>query len=148
MRQYKISPEENDRTDSKKIWSISIPSTTLPSTNHNENPPTYNEFMNSSSNHLNDLPPSYIDLSIIPRGMILYYDEVIPYTEPSKAIIVRRNGNILSFDSLIDKNPDQLWLYFMTYLNEKPSLSINAYGYHIEVKNLLIIPYVQFLFYL
>ncbi|CAF4642525.1 unnamed protein product, partial [Rotaria socialis] len=33
---------------------------------------------------------------------------------------------------LVDKNPDQLWLYFMTYLNEKPQLKVSIHGFYTQ----------------
>jgi hypothetical protein len=86
-----------------------------------------------SAPEIGDLPPNYFDISIVPDNAVLHYNEVVPYTEPSKAEVERKQEGVLSFDPLIDKNPDQLWLYFMTYLNEKPTLGVNIHGYHVEV---------------
>ena len=93
----------------------------------------YNEYPIPSAPDIGDLPPNYFDISIVPNNAILHYNEVVPYNEPSRAEVERKKEGVVSFDSLIEKNPDQLWLYFMTYLNEKPCLSINIYGYHVEV---------------
>ncbi len=86
-----------------------------------------------SAPDISDLPPNYFDISIVPNNALLHYNEVTPYTEPSKAVVQRETEGVLSFDPLIENNPDQLWLYFMTYLNEKPMLTVNIHGYHIEV---------------
>jgi hypothetical protein len=86
-----------------------------------------------SAPEIGDLPPNYFDMSIVPDNAVLHYNKVVPYTEPSKAGVQRKKEGVLSFDPLIDKNPDQLRLYFMTYLNEKPTLDVNIRGYHIEV---------------
>lgn len=81
-----------------------------------------------------DLPPNYYDISIVPNNAVLHFNEVPQYTEASKAVIERKNEGVLSLDPVIDQNPDQLWLYFMTYLNEKPTLLVNIEGYHMEVR--------------
>ena len=119
-----ISPEAN-----APVWTIPIEN--VP--NDNEDLPTYNHFVTSQiENH----PPNYFDISIIPEGAVLHYSEIIPYQEASKAKIQRKPGRVLSIDPLLDKNPDQLWLYFMTYLNEKPCLILTIHGHHMEVKHL------------
>jgi hypothetical protein len=97
--------------------------------NHEQNLPTDNEFTNPSESDIGDLPPNYFDISIVPNGAILYNNDVIPFTEASKAEIERDSTGVVSFDPLIDRNPDQLWLYFMTYLNEKPQLKVHIRGY-------------------
>jgi len=102
-------------------------------TNNDKDVPNYNAFPAPSAPVLDDLPPNYFDISIVPNNVVLHYNEVVPYTEASQAVIERKNEGVLSLDPLIDRNPDQLWLYFMTYLNEKPCLSINIHGYHVEV---------------
>lgn len=48
-------------------------------------------------------------------------------------MIERTSKGVVSFDPLIDRNPDQLWLYFMTYLNEKPRQCVDIHGHHTEV---------------
>ncbi len=136
MRQNRISTGENYPSLSAPIWTIPMSRVALPLTNNNEDLPSYNRFIAVSASQSEDVPPNYFDISIVPNGAVLYYDEVIPYREASKAKTQRKNGNIFSLDSLIDKNPDQLWLYFMTYLNEKPSLFVNILGQHVEVKTL------------
>jgi hypothetical protein len=102
-------------------------------TNNDKEVPNYNAFPAPSAPDIGDLPPNYFDISIVPNNVVLHYNEVVPYTEASKAVIERKKEGVLSFDPLIDRNPDQLWLYFMTYLNEKPSSSINIHGYYVEV---------------
>ena len=95
--------------------------------------PSKSEGPQPSAPDLSELPPNYFDISIVPNNAVLHYNEVVPYTEPSKATVVREKEGIMTFDTLVDTNPDQLWLYFMTYLNERPSLNMNIHGYHIEV---------------
>jgi hypothetical protein len=51
-----------------------------------------------------------------------------------EAEIGRDTNGVISFDSLIDRNLDQLWLYFMTYLNEKPKLNVCIHGHYTEVR--------------
>jgi hypothetical protein len=135
MRQNKVSPGENSPSASASIWTIPIPSVTQSLSNNDEDLPSYDKFIASSARQLDDLPPNYFDISLIPNGAVSYYTEIIPDTEASKAKIERKNGSIISFDPLIDKNTDQLWLYFMTYLYENPSLFVNIQGHHIQVKD-------------
>ncbi len=120
------------------VWPV--PSDSVPNsdenmllTNKNQDIPNYDALSAPSAPDIGDLPPNYFDISIVPNNAVLHYNEVVPYTEASKAEIERKNEGVLSFDPLVDRNPDQLWLYFMTYLNEKPSLGVNIHGYHIEV---------------
>jgi len=133
LRQNRISP-------SAPVWVIPVNSTSiseviLSQTNSDKDLPSYNEFTAPSALG-GDLPPNYFDISIVPNGAVLHYNEVVPYTEASKAKIERKKESVLSLDPSIDKNPDQLWLYFMTYLNEKPRPLVNIHGYHVEVKNI------------
>jgi hypothetical protein len=100
--------------------------------NKDQNPPNNSSLPTPSAPNINDLPPNYFDTSIVPNNAVLHYNEVTPYTEPSQAVIERKSEGVVSFDPLIEKNPDQLWLYFMTYLNEKPMLTVNIHGYHVE----------------
>jgi hypothetical protein len=102
-------------------------------TNSGQDVPNYNAMTTPSAPDIGDLPPNYFDISIVPNNVVLHYNEVTPYTEASKAVVERKNEGVVSFDPLIDKNPDELWLYFMTYLNETPTLGVNIHGYHIEV---------------
>jgi hypothetical protein len=136
MRQNRISPGENYPSVNAPIWTVPMSRVTLSLTNNDEDLPSYNRFIAASASQSENVPPNYFDISIVPNGAVLYYDQVIPHREASKAKIERKNGKILSLDPLIDKNPDQLWLYFMTYLNEKPSLFVNILGQHTEVRNL------------
>jgi hypothetical protein len=99
----------------------------------NKSPADSNDIPAPSAPSINDLPPNYFDISIVPNNAVLHYNEVAPHTGPSMAIIERKNEGVMSLDALIDRNPDQLWLYFMTYLNEKPSLNMTIHGYHIQV---------------
>jgi hypothetical protein len=125
----------NSRTDfsNESYPSVNIPVWTIPDipsvlSNNDVDLSPYSGF--------NHLPPNYFDISIVPNNAVLHYNEVVPFTEPSKAKIDRKNEGPYSLDPLIDSNSDQLWLYFMTYLNEKPFVSINIHGYHMQVKNI------------
>ncbi len=125
---------ENYPLPSQPLWivptdRISTSGTTVLSSN---NDIELQAFKGSPPN-IDEIPPNYFDMSVVPNGAILYYNGVNPYTEASKAEIERNEIGVLSFDVLIDKNPDQLWLYFMTYLNEKPQLKVNIRGYYNEV---------------
>lgn len=86
-----------------------------------------------SAPDINDLPPNYFDISRVPDGGILYYNQMPPITDTSAATIKRETEGVLSLDQLIDRNPDELWLYFMTYLRERPILDMSVHGYHKEV---------------
>jgi hypothetical protein len=131
--------DTNDPSASAPVWTVPADSTSttdksmlLPK--NDKELPTYNEFTAPSAPEIGDLPPNYFDISIVPNGAILHYNEVTPYTESSQAEIKRDTSGVLSFDPLIDKNPDQLWLYFMTYLNEKPQQHVRIHGHYTEVK--------------
>jgi hypothetical protein len=130
MKQNRISPNETYPSVHTSTWTISTPMSSV--TNNDEDLPSYNKFIDS----LDIFPPNYFNISIVPNGAVLHYSEMIPFNETSKAKIKRKKSSVFSFDSLIDKNPDQLWLYFTTYLKEKPSPFVNISGYHTEVKNL------------
>ncbi|CAF4981714.1 unnamed protein product [Rotaria sp. Silwood1] len=64
---------------------------------------TYNIFSTPLAPDIDDLPPNYFDISIVPNGAILYPNDVTPYTESSKAEIKRNAKGVLSFDQLVDK---------------------------------------------
>ena len=108
------------------VWTVS----TNDSRDEEESPPSYYRFI--TSQHKN-LLPNYFDISIVPQGTVLYYSDLVPYREASQAKVQRKHGDVYSMDPLIDKNPDQLWLYFRTYLNEKPRLLLTIRGQHREV---------------
>ena len=74
------------------------------------------------------------DVPSIPTGAIVFSHEIDPPVHPSKAKIERTHESVLSFDSSMDRNVQQLWLYFLTYLKEKPNITIDIHGYHTEVK--------------
>jgi hypothetical protein len=95
--------------------------------------PSRDEYPQPSAPDPSELPPNYFDISIIPNNAILHYNQVVPHTEPSRATVRHTKDGVLTLDPLVQANPDQLWLYFMTYLNERPSLNMNIHGYHIEV---------------
>ena len=60
----------------------------------------------------------------------LYPRDVTPCTDVSEAVIKRTYVGVVSFDPRINRDPDQLWQSFMTYLNEKPRQYIHIHGYH------------------
>ncbi|CAF1948887.1 unnamed protein product, partial [Rotaria magnacalcarata] len=64
---------------------------------------TDNIFASPIAPDIDDLSPNYFDASIVPNGAILYYNNVTPYTESSKAEIQRNGKGVLSFDQLVDK---------------------------------------------
>ena len=129
-------PTKNDLSSSASVWMdpTSTSDRSMLSLNDHIELPSYNTFTAPSAPENNDQPPDYFDISIVPNNTILYNNEVVPYSEASKAEIESNTKGVLSFDPLIDKNPDQLWLYFMTYLNEKPQLKVNICGHYTEVK--------------
>ena len=69
----------------------------------------------------------------LPDQFVLYYCDVAPCTGVSEAVIKRTYFGVVSFDPRIDRDPDQLWQYSITYLNEKPQQCIRIVGYHTEV---------------
>ena len=123
---------EFNSSPSAPAWTV--PSDGVPQSGYQMSTPNNDSIPTPSAPNIGDLPPNYFDISIVPNNAVLHYNEVTPYSEPSKAVIERETEGVLSFDSLIDRNPDQLWLYFMTYLNEKPLVAVNIHGYHIEVR--------------
>ncbi|CAF3714875.1 unnamed protein product [Adineta steineri] len=110
-------------------YSVVTSDRTMLPVNNDQNLPNYDAYANPSASNINDLPPNYFDISVVPNGAVLYNIDVTPYTEASTVEIERDEKCVLSFNALIDKNPDQLWLYFMTYLNEKPQVKIIIRGY-------------------
>ena len=95
---------------------------------------------------VSELPPRYFDISIVPNNAVLHYNQVVPYDEPSKAVVTRKVDGVRTLDPLLDANPDQVWLYFMTYLNERPSLNMNIHCFHIEVFDVFSFPSVEISF--
>jgi len=129
---------ENYPLPSQPLWivptdCISTSGKTVLSSNNDIELQVFKRSANKSPPKIVDIAPNYFDMSVVPNGDILYYNDVNPYTEASKAEIKRNEMGVHSFDVLIDKNLDQLWLYFMTYLNEKPQLKVNIRGYYDEV---------------
>ncbi len=127
MQQNRISPGVNYPSVNAPVWTVSMGNV------ENDGLPTYNHVV---STQFDDAPPNYFDMSIIPNGAVLSYSEIIPYREASKAKVERKDGGVFSMDSLFDKNPDELWLYFMTYLKKKPTLTVHILGRHTEVRDL------------
>lgn len=122
---------DHDSSANAPVWTT--PSDAVPRYDEHVLVNTNDSLPTPSAPNIEDLPPNYFDISIVPNNAVLHYNEVPPYTEPSNAVIERETEGVVSFDALIDRNPDQLWLYFMTYLNEKPLLDVKIHGYHIEV---------------
>lgn len=138
MRSYYFFPTAGIQRVENMIDSRVSPEPQLPiwttSTNeYEEDLPDYQQF---TASQIESTPPDYFDISNIPTGALLHYSDVIPYQEASRAKIFRKNGRVYSTDSLLEKNPDELWLYFLTYLNEKPHLLMTIRGQHDEVDNL------------
>ena len=128
----------NDNSSNAPVWTV--PSDVQPKSekaalveDESVYTPSYDSMPAPSAPQIGDLPPNYFDISIVPDNCVLHYNEVTPYTEPSTAVVKRNEDGVLSFDPAIDNNPDQLWLYLMTYLNEKPTLGVTIHGYHVEV---------------
>ena len=128
----------NDHSFSAPVWTV--PSDVQPKSekaalveDESVYAPGYDSTLAASAPEIGDLPPDYFDISIVPNNCVLHYNEVTPYTEPSVAVVQRNADGVLSFDPVIEENPDQLWLYLMTYLNEKPTLGVTIHGYHVEV---------------
>lgn len=142
MSQYNAAPvgftSEQSPPPSAPAWTVPSDATSNADVNmliknEEKGAPVDSAYPMPSAPEIGDLPPNYFDISIVPNNVVLHYNEVPPYTEPSTAQIERKRDGVMTFDPLVDNNPDQLWLYFMTYLNEKPSLAVNIHGYHVEV---------------
>ncbi|KAH6587362.1 hypothetical protein BASA50_001291 [Batrachochytrium salamandrivorans] len=81
------------------------------------------------------LPPDYFDVSIIPVGSILFPQNCPPLGTYSDASIIRSSftHNIESHDPQLDQNPDALWRFFMSNV-QNPQLTVDIHGYHTERK--------------
>ena len=117
-----VFPGDESSLATAPAWTV--PSDAVPNSDKNlltpndqMAPPTYAEYPMPSAPDISELPPNYYDISIVPNNAVLHYNEVSPYAQPSQAETQRKSDGVLSFDPLIEKNPDQLWLYFMTYQN-------------------------------
>ena len=125
MRQNKILPDGSSSSSNVPIWTISEDLNSVVVVGNNEKDlPSYENFITSQS----------ANLAIVPDGNTFDYSQIIPYTKPSNAKIERKDNGISSSDLLINRNSDQLWLYFLTYLKEKPRCYIRIIGYHYPVK--------------
>lgn len=103
--------------------------------NDGNSPLNYSAFPVPSAPNPDDLPPNYFDISVVPNDAVLFYNQVPPQTNPSVVVADRKTDGVHSFDPSLDRNPDNLWHYFMTYLNEKPELNIQVHGYYTRVGN-------------
>jgi len=83
----------------------------------------------SSANSDDDEAESF-DYTIVPEGAILRRNDVVPLDAPSEARITRKARGINSYERRLDDDEDELWRYFMTYLNEKPQMTISIVGSH------------------
>ncbi|CAF2150140.1 unnamed protein product [Rotaria magnacalcarata] len=63
---------------------------------------TDNIFATPIAPDIDDLPSNYFDTSIVPNGAILYYNDVTPYTESSKAEIQRYEKTYTEMESYED----------------------------------------------
>jgi hypothetical protein len=94
--------------------------------NSNEPPPAYVDFAIPSQEATNDFSaPNYFDISNIPRGSVLYPHTFGSVKHPSLAKFkVEKNGNLVSFDPLLDHNPEEVFSFFATHLPRLPLLYI------------------------
>ncbi|CAF2040721.1 unnamed protein product [Rotaria magnacalcarata] len=141
MTQNTIEPVnftgESFQSANAPVWTVSSNPTSTSNSNlfkakNDKNSQNYNTDRTSSAPDIGDFQHNYFDISKAPKSAVIHYNEVVPFSEVSRAEIKRKSDGVLSVDPLIDDNPDQLWLYFMTYLNEKPYLGVNIHGYHVQ----------------
>ncbi|KAJ3225340.1 hypothetical protein HDU81_008015 [Chytriomyces hyalinus] len=76
-------------------------------------------------------PPSYFNVSSIPRQRVLLRSQV--HTPVScSAEIQRTSQSILTHDSDVASNPDAVFNYFLFYIAEKPTMKVKIRGTHEE----------------
>ncbi|KAI3660431.1 hypothetical protein MP638_002514 [Amoeboaphelidium occidentale] len=82
-------------------------------------------------------PPGYFDFSLVPAGTVLYSSQITPelLQKSSIAAIERSSDGVVSYDEMLDSNPDELWLYFLTYMKERPSYALKIVGTHQEFRH-------------
>ncbi|KAJ3411179.1 hypothetical protein HDV05_002645 [Chytridiales sp. JEL 0842] len=76
-------------------------------------------------------PPSYWEGSRIPMKDILYRTDLPPMPD-SLAEFTKSKGTVKSHDPKLDKNPDELFKFFLTHVKEKPGLKVHIVGTHTE----------------
>jgi hypothetical protein len=140
MKKSSSSGHNNPAMSDSTAWtvdqeqvSIELPPKSLP--NNNDPSQNDNDEESPSAPDADDELPDYLDISIVPDGAILHRHEVVPLDGPSTVRIERKKQGINSFDARLDSDSDELWRYFMTYLDEKPQLHASIVGYHTEVKS-------------
>ncbi|KAJ3068191.1 hypothetical protein HK102_007232, partial [Quaeritorhiza haematococci] len=108
-------------------------------------------------------PPDYFDVSVVPEGSVFTRADLQttgrPFFEPPQSYIAISNssprnsaehaqpsryqiksktntgdGCVVSYDPLLDKNPDALWTYFLDNLHTPPELAVKIRGYHYETR--------------
>ncbi|KAJ3408897.1 hypothetical protein CcCBS67573_g07558 [Chytriomyces confervae] len=76
-------------------------------------------------------PPSYFNVSSIPRQRVLLRSQV--HTPVScSAEIQRTSHSVLTHDSDVASNPDAVFNYFLFYIAEKPTMKVKIRGTHEE----------------
>jgi hypothetical protein len=143
------SGHDNPALSDEAVWTtdqdqVSIAFPPKKSSTHNYPPPDDDDETSPSAPDEDDELPDYLDISIVPEGAILQRHQVVPLDGPSAVVIERKRQGVNSFDARLDNDSDELWRYFMTYLDERPQLCVSIQGYHTEVK-LGIYPYYVYL---
>jgi hypothetical protein len=93
-------------------------------------PPSYEEALNNTPSHETTLP-EITDFSQIPQGHTLFNDGRTISRIRSPASFEMNSSGIKTFDKLLDKDPEELWKFFISHLN-KPKILIKIKGHHTE----------------
>ncbi|KAJ3331149.1 hypothetical protein HDU76_003971 [Blyttiomyces sp. JEL0837] len=99
---------------------------------HSENTPLMAEGVAAENV---DGPPSYFNSTIIPSGEVFYYEELNSQAfqefTGSQATFTRGDKKcIKSHDPILDRNPNELFKFFLTHLEEPPQLQVHIVGTH------------------
>ncbi|KAI8614989.1 hypothetical protein BC830DRAFT_1168950 [Chytriomyces sp. MP71] len=81
-------------------------------------------------------PPGYFDVSQIPMQKVLMRADVQPPTACS-AEVTRTRTDVKTHDAVIASNPDELYKYFLYYLNERPGMFLHVHGSHQETRTVM-----------
>jgi len=92
-------------------------------------PPPYNALVVSEGNDIalfQQYAPSF-DYSTVPHSYLVTPDQC-PRVQPSTATF-QVDGHIKSFDPVLDKNPDEIWKFFLTHMMA-PKVVFEVHGHH------------------
>lgn len=96
-------------------------------------PPPYSQIFNYGTvlATATDLSTLY-DLKGIPDAHVLHFEQAPPLEQPSSArATTDTEGDIQTFDPIVQYNPEELYRFFMTHTS-KPIVNVRVRGYHQE----------------